>query len=1122
MTRLSRSSRQANGHCTRIRVTDDCISLDVDHPGARCTPCKNKIDEMLGTRKKKKKDGGLYQERHFLCWKPWVIKEKMTGNQCHAYELAWVKLEKQGYPRCLQTAAVLETSILKVEDPKKHGENDVSVVVDQGEEPNNKSKPPPSVTPSKIKQTNGSNKDPPASNKVQDVSTQEGSKNAKYLSKRRLAVSSVERLMVTRFNQDNPVIRTLQEENKALRSLVMEAVAKLHQREEHMPVLQASSIVGASAAATVPMTSPDATSTTTTNEVAADDDEGETNKTREPTVTDLQEYLNPTRRCQEDEIETSYFRKIYGPAYAKKEKDAAAYQRLKKQVNKTKYHGGSALGKRLYGAAVALNPQSSFKALELTFALSHAALLADAGVNLVKLSDLAYSVPSASTLSEFVADAATDSKFVAAEEILEEGAKVFLICDKGALKTANAHFVKILAWYSSKEQRVKMFLLDTEDTDGHSNECADAIKHSLLKIFGSEDKIIAVLYGQMTDSGGGGVGRSLYVHLDKHSLCIPGNEYLTGYCTLHCLQLTIANGILTVLGKGGKKNETDYFCTALQLLHGVYNLQKYHETSEWKKIWMWAADKIGKSTSAPKKVPAPVLTRWWTVGVCAAFALEHWDIVLAICHGVIQKYKTSSALNQIASATQALMKTNVIKCDVELIYAYDSFFFNKHFEWLQRGDEDIGSIAGFLSRHLPVRYFVMHSELSDAYDMEGWKTMNAFTTYVECISRLPTPEKRLQQEKKTNLFFMRAVDTLQKHFRRWVRELLFLCLFSEAKTGGVVARYLFPNIELTRQGEENELHESTIHSTKINLTKFAEFLSSECGDYRNEIILMAHVATHRTAIQMVANDHDMWAATPHPILAAFRQHYLNSYAAFPSNSQMAESNIKDANYCQIPGRNEKTSSMFATARAGLVGSILQNSKEAFQKQTKIKGNKYMSGGKYGERIAKSDGGAVEEKKWQMRVEGRIKSEESIKFITERNKQLESLPVEKQQRWNQIRDDLYDNDQQFAKKRVEVKFEEYCESYDKNKALNKLQRRAGESDVMPIVIDRVPYGLLLKDRDTDQIKMELEYRGLATDGGWRDQLLKRLKQEENNTKDFLPQCPNVDFSFVWEADQLLKT
>jgi hypothetical protein len=56
----------------------------------------------------------------------------------------------------------------------------------------------------------------------------------------------------------------------------------------------------------------------------------------------------------------------------------------------------------------------------------------------------------------------------------------------------------------------------------------------------------------------------------------------------------------------------------------------------------------------------------------------------------------------------------------------------------------------------------------------------------------------------------------------------------------------------------------------------------------------------------------------------------------------------------------------------------------------------MSGGKYGEQIAKSDGGEVEEKNWQMRVEGRIKSEEAIKLIDKCNKQLESIPEEKKQ------------------------------------------------------------------------------------------------------------------------------
>jgi hypothetical protein len=104
------------------------------------------------------------------------------------------------------------------------------------------------------------------------------------------------------------------------------------------------------------------------------------------------------------------------------------------------------------------------------------------------------------------------------------------------LKVANAHFVKILAWYSRKERRVKTFMLDSEDSDGHSNECADAIRHSLSKFFGGDDTIIAVLNGQMTDSGGGGVGKSLYDHLEELSLCIPSD----GYCLNGILYSTLS------------------------------------------------------------------------------------------------------------------------------------------------------------------------------------------------------------------------------------------------------------------------------------------------------------------------------------------------------------------------------------------------------------------------------------------------------------------------------------------------------------------------------------------------------------------------------------------------------
>ena len=113
------------------------------------------------------------------------------------------------------------------------------------------------------------------------------------------------------------------------------------------------------------------------------------------------------------------------------------------------------------------------------------------------------------------------------------GRNSLLIYDKGALKVANAHFVKILAWYSRKEGRVKTFMLDSEDSDGHSNECADAIRHSLSKFFGGKESIVAVLNGQTTDSSGGGVKKSLYENLEEINLCIPSDGYLIGFA--HCI-----------------------------------------------------------------------------------------------------------------------------------------------------------------------------------------------------------------------------------------------------------------------------------------------------------------------------------------------------------------------------------------------------------------------------------------------------------------------------------------------------------------------------------------------------------------------------------------------------------
>jgi hypothetical protein len=95
---------------------------------------------------------------------------------------------------------------------------------------------------------------------------------------------------------------------------------------------------------------------------------------------------------------------------------------------------------------------------------------------------------------------------------------LFLLCDKGAEKTANAHFVKNMCWWSKLDKKIKTFNMDSNDTDGTSTACAHAIEHTLLQLFGGQDNILAILFGHATDSGGGGTGNLFYKELTKLGL----------------------------------------------------------------------------------------------------------------------------------------------------------------------------------------------------------------------------------------------------------------------------------------------------------------------------------------------------------------------------------------------------------------------------------------------------------------------------------------------------------------------------------------------------------------------------------------------------------------------------
>jgi hypothetical protein len=85
--------------------------------------------------------------------------------------------------------------------------------------------------------------------------------------------------------------------------------------------------------------------------------------------------------------------------------------------------------------------------------------------------------------------------------------------------------------------------MDSNDTDGTSMACAHAIGHALSQLFGWEENILAILFGQATDSGGGGTDNSFFKELTKLGLSSSAESSLKSFCTLHCIQLHLQNPI---------------------------------------------------------------------------------------------------------------------------------------------------------------------------------------------------------------------------------------------------------------------------------------------------------------------------------------------------------------------------------------------------------------------------------------------------------------------------------------------------------------------------------------------------------------------------------------------------
>ena len=179
-----------------------------------------------------------------------------------------------------------------------------------------------------------------------------------------------------------------------------------------------------------------------------------------------------------------------------------------------------------------------------------------------------------------------------------------------------------------------------------------------------------LLSGCTTDSGGGGTGDSLHEWMEKiGGLCIEKEEYLVGFCCLHTLQLTLSNAMLATIGKGGIEERN-----AAQAIHAFYDLQESMEFGLWEMHWLFVARQQGFNETKVKKIAAPILTRWWTVGEAAKNILEYLPILMELARRLRNANASNTKMNKIASGILSLMAEPIVVSDIKLISSFHECF----------------------------------------------------------------------------------------------------------------------------------------------------------------------------------------------------------------------------------------------------------------------------------------------------------------------------------------------------------------------------------------------------------------------------------------------------------------
>ena len=640
------------------------------------------------------------------------------------------------------------------------------------------------------------------------------------------------------------------------------------------------------------------------------------------------------------------------------EKDSATLSAVRKKLRASK-HTASAFGQALCSIGLAAVPNLALKAAMCLLPVLLCAVLEDAGLfeSKFKLVKFAKAFPSDNCYRTMMQrTAAMDT--MALGYNLRRYRHVYLSSDKGNKKGVG-HFVKCLSWFNFDADMLKVQkqLLDNDASDGKTVECARAIKASLGKV--SHGETDALLNGSASDSGGGGVLDDLAEKLQAEGVCDTTESYLVSNCTLHATQLQLANAVKATHGEGGLDRDN-----VMQMLHCVCDLEECMHTDAWRHTLKMSNDYVHQCANSQdmnaddedefatdfkrvvrffpfkvklivetddikgsllEKIQAPVLTRWWTVGVGAEHLFCFYPAIFKAAQVVVNSNDRNSRPWKIASGLYKLMSDPHNFIDVALVKCFHKHFISRHVGWLQ-SSTDLSGTEGFQAHNIAARCYLMTRQ-HDQMNVEAINsTHRGFPDYRKSLLTLETDSDRQLHSKKLEVVLHRAEETLHKHFMRWVKHpfLLPAALLSEAPTARVVA-----SVILGRQSEFDVFTSTTHGDSMIDLESLHEFIESRVGD----ISTMTFEEKPLQAAQLILNGVVFRNISLEDEHQDLRQHMFSKHLPLASQTQFVEFGVKEAKLVSSANRSEETRSCCAIVRSAHV-SDKGNSKRDMSNQDK--------------------------------------------------------------------------------------------------------------------------------------------------------------------------------------------